>query len=79
MPTLADAQPGQTAKVIKLNDGNRDYRRRLLSMGLTPGTTFRVVRRAPLGDPVQIEVRNYCLSLRKHEAHLLEIEFEDHE
>lgn len=75
MPILADAKPGQMAKVVKLHHGNDvAYRRRLLSMGLIPGTTFTVVRKAPLGDPIQIEVRNYCLSLRQHEAALIEIE-----
>jgi ferrous iron transport protein A len=45
-----------------------DVRRRLLEMGLTPGTLLRVVRFAPLGDPIDVEVRGYHLSLRKHEA-----------
>jgi ferrous iron transport protein A len=49
----------------------RDYKRKLLAMGLTPGTELRVTRHAPLGDPTEIEVRNFRLSLRKHEADAL--------
>lgn len=48
--------------------GAPDVRRRLLEMGLTPGTRVKVIRFAPLGDPMDIEVRGYHLSLRKHEA-----------
>ncbi len=51
--------------------GARDVRHRLLEMGLTPGTLLRVVRFAPLGDPIDIEIRGYHLSLRKHEARLV--------
>ena len=51
--------------------GAPDVRRRLMEMGLTPGTLLRVVRFAPLGDPIDIEVRGYHLSLRKHAARQL--------
>lgn len=47
---------------------------RLLEMGLTPGTTIQIVRSAPLGFPIEIKVRGYCLSLRKSEAECLKIE-----
>jgi len=54
--------------------GDRIYRSRLLAMGLTPGTVFTVSRIAPLGDPMEIVVRGYALSLRKAEAAILSIE-----
>ncbi len=50
------------------------YRQKLLSMGLTPGTGFIVLRVAPLGDPIEIRVRGFDLSLRRHEAAILRIE-----
>ncbi len=58
---------GETGNIASI-DGPPDVRRRLLEMGLTPGARVRVVRFAPLGDPIDIEVRGYHLSLRKHEA-----------
>ncbi|WP_156521195.1 FeoA family protein [Halothiobacillus diazotrophicus] len=54
--------------------GDAHYRRRLMAMGLTPGTAFTVTRLAPLGDPIQIEVRNSALTLRKDEAMMLRID-----
>jgi ferrous iron transport protein A len=59
--------PGEQGRITGLT-GATDIRRRLLEMGLTPGTLLRVVRFAPLGDPIDVEVRGYHLSLRKHEA-----------
>ncbi len=50
------------------------YRQQLLSMGLTPNTVFEVIRRAPFGDPIQIRVRNFELSLRQQEAGVLQLE-----
>tara|TARA_A100001015_G_C15029674_1_gene732503 strand:+ start:2352 stop:2585 length:234 start_codon:yes stop_codon:yes gene_type:complete len=66
--TLANLVVGATAKVIALSTDNKTYRRKLLSMGLTPGTEFKVTRVAPMGDPVEINVRGFALSLRKGEA-----------
>jgi ferrous iron transport protein A len=65
---------GETGRVVGLGRGNRSYREKLLSMGLTPGTEFTVVRLAPLGDPVEIAVRGYSVSLRKNEAEMLQVE-----
>ncbi|MEL5878116.1 ferrous iron transport protein A [Cereibacter sphaeroides] len=65
---------GATARVTGYAPGGAAYRQKLLSMGLTPGTALRVLRVAPLGDPVVIEVRGYQLSLRKAEASALSIE-----
>jgi ferrous iron transport protein A len=65
--TLADLPLGRTAKVVEVT-GARAFRRRLLEMGLVPGTVVRVVTVAPLGDPLQIEVRDGQWSMRRSEA-----------
>lgn len=72
--SLKDIPAGRSARVTGYAPGGAAYRQKLLSMGLTPGTAIRVVRVAPLGDPVVIEVRGYQLSLRKAEAEALTIE-----
>lgn len=65
---------GSTGRVKRYNCPRRSYRKRLLAMGLTPGTEFTVTRHAPLGDPVEIKVRGFSLSLRKDEARALLVE-----
>lgn len=72
--TLKELSIGDRAKVLGYTVGGKAYRRKLLSMGLTPGTELTVARVAPLGDPVEIHVRGYSLSLRKHEADALTVE-----
>jgi len=67
MEKLSDLQPGSTA-VVKEVAGEGSLRRRLLEMGILAGSTVEVVRKAPLGDPVEIRVRGYNLSLRRNEA-----------
>jgi ferrous iron transport protein A len=64
---------GESAEIVGYRAGNPAYRSRLLSMGLTKGTVLRLVKLAPLGDPVELEVRGFNLSLRKAEAEILEI------
>lgn len=64
---------GQEAEVTGLCKSNPSYRHKLLAMGLTPGTRFTLSRVAPLGDPVEIQLRGYSLSLRKDEAAILMI------
>ncbi|MBD2313068.1 ferrous iron transport protein A [Desertifilum sp. FACHB-1129] len=71
---LREAAIGAHLRVIGYEPTARDYKRKLLAMGLTPGTELRVNRHAPLGDPTEIEVRGYKLSLRKHEADALMVE-----
>ncbi|MEB3827900.1 FeoA family protein [Phormidium sp. CCY1219] len=71
---LRDAAIGSTLKAIAYAEGVGNYKRKLLAMGLTPGTEFVVKRHAPLGDPIEIEVRGFRLSLRKAEAEALIIE-----
>ena len=65
---------GEKGRITRIQAGEKVYRHRLLSMGLLPGTEFVVSRIAPLGDPVEITVRGFALSLRKNEAVILEIE-----
>jgi len=71
---IADLKPGDKARVAGLKKGDRDYRQRLMAMGLTPDAEFALTRIAPLGDPVEIAVRGSALSLRKGEAELLMVE-----
>lgn len=71
---LKDMAAGETGRVIGFGGGNKAYRKKLLSMGLTPGVEFSVTRYAPMGDPVEIRVRGFSLSLRKDEAEALLVE-----
>jgi ferrous iron transport protein A len=64
---LADVAPGAAARVESVDAGS-PLGRRLLDLGFVPGTEVRVVRRAPLGDPVEYELRGYRLCLRRSEA-----------
>ncbi len=70
---LAEMKPGSSAVVTGYKEGGREYRRKLLSFGLTAGTRITVIKVAPMGDPVEIKVRGYSLSLRKSEAEILEL------
>jgi len=74
MTTLKDLEPGDRARVVGYARGAKAYRDRLLAMGLTRGTEFTVTRMAPLGDPVEINLRGFNLSLRKSEADTLKVE-----
>lgn len=71
---LRNAAIGSRLKIVGYEPVARDYKRKLLAMGLTPGTELLVKRHAPLGDPTEIEVRGFRLSLRKHEADALMVE-----
>ncbi len=68
---FADLEVGDSATVAGYQPGSNAYRARLLAMGLTRGTVFRLVKLAPLGDPVEVEVRGFNLSLRRKEAEVL--------
>jgi ferrous iron transport protein A len=72
--TLADMSVGDQCRVIGIEKGIGAYRKKLLAMGLVRGTEFKISRVAPMGDPVEIEVRGYNLSLRKSEATALYVE-----
>ena len=76
---LGDLDVGNRAKIVGYTKGNSAYREKLLAMGLTKGTEFTVERVAPLGDPVEIHVRGFALSLRKNEAAALLVEQEGDE
>ena len=73
MRTMKDTNPGETVRVVKVH-GEGALRRRLLDMGITKGTEIYVRKVAPLGDPIEITVRGYELSLRKDDADILEVE-----
>ena len=72
--TLQDLAVGESGTVAGYVKGLSAYREKLLAMGLTKGTSFIVERIAPVGDPVEIQVRGFALSLRKHEASVLLVE-----
>ena len=65
--TLASIEPGKTVKIKKLK-GSRTFQRRLMSMGVMPGVEVHIERIAPLGDPIEVKVKGYRLSLRREEA-----------
>ena len=71
MATLKDAKIGQTVTVKKLN-GEGAVKRRIMDMGITKGTQIFIRKVAPLGDPIEITVRGYELSLRKADAEMIE-------
>lgn len=73
MRTLKDVATGETVVVKKL-DGEGAYKRRIMDMGITKGSEIYVRKVAPLGDPVEITVRGYELSLRKADAEMIEVE-----
>ena len=72
MKTLDKIKPGQTVRVTKLG-GEGAVRRRIMDMGLTKGTNVLVERMAPLGDPMELKLRGYSLSIRKADAGLIEV------
>ena len=71
--TLRDAKCGQTVKVLKLH-GEGALKRRIMDMGITKGSEIYVRKVAPLGDPVEVTIRGYELSLRKNDADCIEME-----
>ena len=73
MSTLRDAKCGDTVKVVKIH-GEGAVRRRIMDMGITKGVQIYVRKVAPLGDPIEINVRGYELSLRKADAEMIEVE-----
>ena len=70
--TLRETKTGQTVKVVKLN-GEGAVKRRIMDMGITKGTEIYVRKVAPLGDPVEVTVRGYELSIRKADAELIQL------
>ncbi len=72
MKTLKETAIGETVKVVKLN-GDGPVKRRIMDMGLTKGVEVTVRKVAPIGDPIEITVRGYELSIRKSEAAIVEV------
>ena len=70
---LVDLKPGQSGKILKINLEGA-LKRRIMDMGIIPGTPVRVEKIAPLGDPIEILIKSYSLSLRKGEANKIEVE-----
>lgn len=73
MHTLKDVKCGSSVSVVRLH-GEGAVRRRIMDMGITKGTDIFVRRTAPLGDPVEVTVRGYELSLRKSDAQMIEVQ-----
>ena len=73
MKTLRDAKIGETVTVVRLH-GEGAVKRRIMDMGITKNTAVRVRTVAPLGDPIEVTVRNYELSIRKADAEMIEVE-----
>ncbi len=73
MKTLRDVKVGDTVTVVKLH-GEGAVKRRIMDMGITKGTRVYVRKVAPLGDPIEVTVRNYELSLRKADSEMIEVQ-----
>ena len=73
MSTLKEARVGSTVRVVKLN-GEGPVKRRIMDMGITKGVEIFVRKVAPLGDPVEVSVRGYELSLRKADAEMIDVQ-----
>lgn len=73
MKTLKESKVGDTVRVVKLH-GEGAVKRRIMDMGLTKGVDVQVRKMAPLGDPIEVTVRGYELSIRKADAEMIEVE-----
>ncbi len=72
MKTLREAKAGETVKVVRLH-GEGAVKRRIMDMGITKGVDIFIRKLAPLGDPIEVNVRNYELSIRKTDAEMIEV------
>ena len=73
MKSLREAKVGQTVQVVKLH-GEGPVKRRIMDMGITKGVQIHIRKVAPLGDPVELNIRGYELSVRKQDAQMIEVE-----
>lgn len=73
MKTLRETKIGSSARVVKIH-GEGAIRRRIMDMGITRGVEVKIIKTAPLGDPLEVTVRGYELSLRKADAAMIEVE-----
>lgn len=74
MTTLGELKVGDQAKMTGFGEGGGNYRRKLLALGFVPGVGLEIVRVAPMGDPVEIRLRGFNMSLRKDEAAVINVE-----
>ncbi|GHV46614.1 iron transporter FeoA [Clostridia bacterium] len=72
MRNLSEIKPGETVEILRLG-GKGAMKRRIMDMGMTKGVGVRVKKAAPLGDPVEVEVRGYSLTMRKADMRLIEV------
>ena len=72
MRTLKEVKVGETVKVVKLH-GEGAVKRRIMDMGITRGVEVKIIKIAPLGDPIEVEIRGYNLSIRKGDAEKIEM------
>ena len=71
---LGQMHTGERGRILGFAQGDKGFRKKLLALGLTAGTELEVLRVAPLGDPVEIRVRGFALSLRREEAAIIRVE-----
>lgn len=71
--TISEMEPGENAMIVGYKGANKMFLNRLITMGLTRGTPLRLIKRAPLGDPAEIEIRGFRLSLRIEEASVIQL------
>ncbi len=74
---IREMRVGQSARIVGYEKGDPAYRHKLLRMGLIKGSSFKLLRKAPMGDPVELELATFNLTLRKDEAEALKIELMD--
>ena len=74
MTKISELSIGERARIVGFAEAGKGYRRKLLTMGLTPGAEIGITRVAPMGDPIEIRVRGFALSLRKEEAAAVDVE-----
>lgn len=70
---IHDLKPGDSATIYAIGHSNPSYRRKLLALGFLPGQKITLIRKAPLGDPIEISIRGSSFSLRKEEAGILDL------
>lgn len=71
---FSNLKPGDSARIVRYDDSDPAYRQKLMSLGLTPGVEIQVIRRAPMGDPIEVRLRGFSLGLRQQEANCLLVE-----
>lgn len=72
--SLANLKVGERAQVVKLEQAQPGYRQRLLAMGVIPGAKLQVIRKAPLGDPIELKIDTFSVSVRKKESQIVILE-----